>query len=70
VSARKVLGFRERLRLLGDRKGEPRVRLVVAEEDAERLFSSLPATPLVLFSRVPRDEEEPTAPTSPTSKAR
>jgi hypothetical protein len=69
VSAGKVLGLRERLRLPGDRKGEPRVRLVVAEGDAERLFSSLPETPLVLFSRVPRADDEPTAPASPNSKA-
>ncbi|HJS73928.1 MAG TPA: hypothetical protein VJ921_06550, partial [Vicinamibacteria bacterium] len=37
VSASKVLGLRERLRLFGDRKDEPRVRLVVSEEDADRL---------------------------------
>lgn len=60
VSASKVLGLRERLRLFGDRKDEPRVRLVVAEADAERLFSSLPAKPLVLFSRIP-PAPEPTA---------
>lgn len=61
VSASKVLGLRERLRLFGDRKDEPRVRLVVAEEDADRLFSSLPEKPLVLFSRVPQAEPESTA---------
>jgi hypothetical protein len=61
VSAGKVLGFRERLRLFGDRKDEPRVRLVVAEADADRLFSSLPAQPLVLVSRVPQATPESTA---------
>jgi hypothetical protein len=61
VSAGKLLGLRERLRLWGDRKGEPRVRLVVAEADAERLFSSLPAKPLMLFSRVPGAAAESTA---------
>lgn len=64
VSASKILGLRERLRLFGDRKDEPRVRLVVAEEDAERLFTSLPEKPLVLFSRVPQ------APTESTAEAR
>jgi hypothetical protein len=59
VSASKVLGLRERLRLFGDRKNEPRVRMVVAEADAERLFSSVPTKPLVLFSRAPRPEAEP-----------
>jgi hypothetical protein len=59
VSASKVLGLRERLRLFGDRKNEPRVRLVVSEEDADRLFSSLPAKPLVIFSRVPPPPAEP-----------
>lgn len=61
VSASRVLGLRERLRLFSDRKDEPRVRLVVAEADAERLFSSLPAKPLVLFSRVPQVAPESTA---------
>jgi len=61
VSASRVLGLRERLRLFSDRKDEPRVRLVIAEADAERLFSSLPAKPLVLFSRVPQVEPESTA---------
>jgi len=61
VSASKVLGLRERLRLFGDRKDEPRVRLVVAEEDSERFFSSLPAKPLVLLSRVARPAPESTA---------
>jgi hypothetical protein len=61
VSASKVLGLRERLRLFGDRKDEPRVRLVVAEEDSDRLFSSLPSKPRVLFSRVPRPSGEPAA---------
>ncbi len=53
VSASKVLGLRERLRLFSDRKDEPRVRLIVSEQDSERLFSSIPGKPLVLFSRVP-----------------
>jgi hypothetical protein len=57
----KVLGLRERLRLFSDRKDEPRVRLVVAEADADKLFSSLPAQPLVLFSRVPQATPESTA---------
>jgi hypothetical protein len=57
VSASKVLGLRERLRLFGDRKDEPRVRMVVAEEDAERLFTALPEKPLLLFSRVPQAAE-------------
>jgi len=61
VSASRVLGLRERLRLFSDRKDEPRVRLVIAEADAERLFSSLPAKPLVLFSRVPQVAPESTA---------
>jgi hypothetical protein len=61
VSASKVLGFRERLRLFSDRKDEPRVRLVVAEADADKLFSSLPAHPLVLFSRVAQAAPESTA---------
>ena len=61
VSASKVLGLRERLRLFSDRKDEPRVRLVVAEADAEKLFSSLPAKPLVVFSRVPQATPESTA---------
>jgi len=61
VSASKVLGLRERLRLFGDRKDEPRVRLVVAEADADRFFSSLPKKPLVLFSRVPQPAPESTA---------
>ena len=61
VSASRVLGLRERLRLFGDRKDEPRVRLVVAEADSERFFSSLPAKPLVLFSRAPRHAAESTA---------
>ncbi len=61
VSASKILGVRERLRLFGDRKDEPRVRLVIAEEDSERLFSSLPSKPLVLFSRAPKPEAESTA---------
>jgi hypothetical protein len=61
VSASKVLGLRERLRLFGDRKDEPRVRLVVAEADAERFFASLPAKPLVLLSRVPLPAPESTA---------
>jgi hypothetical protein len=60
VSASRVLGLRERLRLFGDRKDEPRVRLVVAEEDADRLFSSLPEKPLFLFSRVPQAAPEST----------
>jgi hypothetical protein len=60
VSASKVLGLRERLRLFGDRKNEPRVRIVVAEADAERLFSSVPAKPLVLFSRAPGPESDTT----------
>jgi hypothetical protein len=60
VSAGKVLGLRERVRWFGDRKDEPRVRLVVAEADADRLFSSLPEKPLVLFSRVPRATPEST----------
>lgn len=60
VSA-KGLGLRERLRLFGDRKGEPRVRLVVAEVDAERLFASLPSKPRIVFSRTPRAEPEATA---------
>jgi hypothetical protein len=59
VSAGKVLGFRERLRLSSDRKDEPRVRLLVSEADAERLFTSLPETPLILFSRAPRTEPGP-----------
>ncbi len=61
VSASKVLGLRERLRIFGDRKDEPRVRLIVAEADAENLFTSLPAKPLVLFSRVPQAAPESTA---------
>jgi hypothetical protein len=61
VSASKVLGLRERLRLFGDRKDEPRVRLVVSESDSERFFSSLPAKPLVLFSRAPLPAAESTA---------
>ncbi len=61
VSASTVLGLRERLRLFGDRKDEPRVRLVVAESDAERLFPSLPAKPLILLSRVPKPAPESTA---------
>ena len=61
VSASKVLGLRERLRLFGDRKDEPRVRLIVAEADAEKLFTSLPAKPLVLFSRMPQATPEPAA---------
>jgi hypothetical protein len=61
VSASKVLGLRERLRIFGDREDEPRVRLVVAEEDADRLFSSLPSKPLVLFSRAPKPAAESTA---------
>ena len=61
VSASKVLGLRERLRLFGERKNEPRVRLTIAEADAEKLFSSLPARPLVLLSRVPQPAPEPTA---------
>ena len=61
VSAGKVLGFRERLRLFGDRKDEPRVRLVVAEADADKLFSSLPAKPLFLVSRMPEAMPESTA---------
>jgi hypothetical protein len=61
VSASKVLGLRERLRLFSDRKEEGRVRLVVAEADADKLFSSLPTQPLVLFSRVPEAALESTA---------
>jgi hypothetical protein len=62
VSAGNLLGLRERLRLFGDRGNETRLRLVVAEADCERLFSSIPAKPLVLVSRVPREStEEPTA---------
>jgi len=61
VSASKVLGLRERLRIFGDRKDEPRVRLIVAEADAENIFISLPAKPLVLFSRVPQPTPESTA---------
>ena len=61
VSASKVLGLRERLRLFGDRKDEPRVRLVVVEADSERLFSSLPAKPLFLISRAPQPAPESTA---------
>jgi hypothetical protein len=61
VSASKVLGLRERLRLFGDRKDEPRVRLVVAEADSERFFSSLPAKPLVLLSRAHPPAAESTA---------
>jgi hypothetical protein len=56
-----VLGLRERLRLFSDRKNEPRVRLIIAEADADELFSSLPAKPLVLFSRVPQATPESTA---------
>ncbi len=61
VSASKILGLRERLRLFGDRKDEPRVRLVIAEEDSERFFTSLPSKPRVLFSRAPKPAAEPTA---------
>jgi hypothetical protein len=62
VSAGNVLGLRERLRLFGDRRNEPRLRLVVAEADSDRLFSSIPAKPLVLVSRAPRaTTEESTA---------
>jgi len=60
VSASKVFGLRERLRLFGDRKDERRVRLVVAEADAERLFPSFPSKPLLLFSRVPKAAPEST----------
>ncbi|MGH9320624.1 MAG: hypothetical protein ACRD21_23360 [Vicinamibacteria bacterium] len=60
VSASSVLGLRERLRLPGDREGELRIRLVIAETDAEKLFSSVPQNPRFVFSRVPGKPPETT----------
>lgn len=61
------LGFleslRERLRLPGDPVAGTRVRIVLPEEDAERLFASLPSKLLLLVSRLP--VASPTGPAAP-----
>jgi hypothetical protein len=48
-----IESLRERLRLSGDPQGAVRMRIVLPEEDAERLFASLPPKLLFFVSRVP-----------------
>lgn len=55
-------GIRERMRLPGDRERDLRVRVVVAEEDAPRLLSSLGQKTLLLFSRAPAKAQPGGAP--------
>jgi hypothetical protein len=50
-------GLRERMRLPGDRELDLRVRIVVAEEDAARLSSSVGQRTLLLFSLAPAEPE-------------
>ena len=52
--------IRERLRLGQDRAGEIRIRLVVAEADAERLFASVPRNLHFILSRAPGKPAEAT----------
>jgi hypothetical protein len=55
-------GIRERMRLPGDRDRDLRVRLVLAEEDAARLVSSLGEKTLLLFSLAPVKAQPGAAP--------
>jgi hypothetical protein len=57
--------LRSRLRLPGDPPSESRVRIILPEEDAERLFASLPAKLLFFVSRLPAP-----AATTPATTAR
>lgn len=47
--------LRDRFRLPGDVAIDRRVRIVLKESDAERLFAALPSDILLLFSRLPKD---------------